>query len=314
MDRIARSKMPRSTWILLFLAIGPGCATMGDRGKPLVPTDYKIRTGPYQVCTNTKIDADAPVIRQLQHLEAQVQETLGIRVDAGETPVQVYILDDRKALSTSFSSTIPTSPSAGRFFLANGPQRVVYTFFGDRLEEDIRHEATHALLHLAVGDIPLWLDEGLAEYFEGPTDRKGVNPSTSRGSRPTSPPAGRPTWAGWRPSNPSARCRPRLPGVLGLGPLPAQRLSEQQGCPPVLPGRPPVLARGEAALESARGFHPSGLMLAHLDRVRQTPVAVNAPRDPTVRLQSAVTTEPALAPSSVKRRSLMSRFFGMFGS
>jgi hypothetical protein len=42
----------------------------------------------------------------------------------------------------------------------------VYTARGTHLEEDLRHEATHALLHRAVGHLPLWLDEGMAEYFE----------------------------------------------------------------------------------------------------------------------------------------------------
>ncbi len=47
-----------------------------------------------------------------------------------------------------------------------GQDRVVYTYVNPRLEEDLRHEATHALLRGAFGDLPLWLDEGLAEYFE----------------------------------------------------------------------------------------------------------------------------------------------------
>src|SRR4029077_19379610 len=70
----------------------------------------------------------------------------------------------------------PELPPRRAFFLAQGSRRVVYTFLGDRLQEDLRHEATHALLNVAVGDIPLWLDEGLAEYFERPDDRGGVNP------------------------------------------------------------------------------------------------------------------------------------------
>ena len=115
-------------------------------------------------------------LRQLQSLEAEVRETLGLVVDPGEHPVEVYILDDRKAFDHFLTFYYPDLPHRRAFFLANGDQRVVYTFFGDRLEEDIRHEATHALLHVAIGDIPLWLDEGLAEYFEGPLDRKGVNP------------------------------------------------------------------------------------------------------------------------------------------
>jgi hypothetical protein len=35
---------------------------------------------------------------------------------------------------------------------------------------------THALLHSVLKDVPLWLDEGLAEYYEIPPENKGVNP------------------------------------------------------------------------------------------------------------------------------------------
>ena len=56
------------------------------------------------------------------------------------------------------------------FFLAQGSRQVVYTYFNPQLEVDLRHEATHALLHLAIAELPLWLDEGLAEYFEVPEE------------------------------------------------------------------------------------------------------------------------------------------------
>ena len=52
---------------------------------------------------------------------------------------------------------------------------LVYTFWGDRIQQDLRHELTHALLHSVIRDVPLWLDEGLAEYFELPPDKNGVN-------------------------------------------------------------------------------------------------------------------------------------------
>ena len=41
--------------------------------------------------------------------------------------------------------------------------------------EDLRHEVTHAYLHSVLPNIPLWLDEGLAEYFEVPRGRHGLN-------------------------------------------------------------------------------------------------------------------------------------------
>ena len=37
---------------------------------------------------------------------------------------------------------------------------------GPDFEIDLRHEATHALLHGSLPMVPLWLDEGLAKYFE----------------------------------------------------------------------------------------------------------------------------------------------------
>ena len=47
---------------------------------------------------------------------------------------------------------------------------------GDHLRTDLRHELTHALLHSVLKDVPLWLDEGLAGYFELPPENDGVNP------------------------------------------------------------------------------------------------------------------------------------------
>jgi hypothetical protein len=43
---------------------------------------------------------------------------------------------------------------------------MVIAFWGDKIAEDIRHEVTHGYLHAAVSNLPLWLDEGLAEFFE----------------------------------------------------------------------------------------------------------------------------------------------------
>ena len=81
------------------------------------------------------------------------------------------MLDDRSSFLHLLRYYFPELPPRRAFFLAQGDQRIVYTYLGPRLEEDLRHEATHALLRGRFGDVPLWLDEGLAEYFEaGPSD------------------------------------------------------------------------------------------------------------------------------------------------
>ena len=143
-----------------------GCATTGDRGQSIIPEQYSTRTGPYAIFTNYPLPSDDAVVKQLVALRTEVEDTLGVNAEPGDHPIEVYILSDRKTYEHFLKFYYPELPQRRAFFIAQGDRRVVYTFKGDRLEEDIRHEATHALLNLAVGEIPLWLDEGLAEYFE----------------------------------------------------------------------------------------------------------------------------------------------------
>jgi hypothetical protein len=171
-----RRGAPLRPILVLLTALGPfGCATLGEPGESLVPTRYRTRTGPYAVFSNFPIAADAPAIRSLHSLEQDIEANLGVRVNADEPPVEVYILNDRPSFTHFLKFYYPDLPSRRAFFLAQGTQRVVFTFMGERLEEDLRHEATHALLNVAYGDLPLWLDEGLAEYFEGPDAHRGLN-------------------------------------------------------------------------------------------------------------------------------------------
>jgi hypothetical protein len=40
----------------------------------------------------------------------------------------------------------------------------------------LRHEVAHGYLHAVAPGLPLWLDEGIAEYFEVPRGSDGMNP------------------------------------------------------------------------------------------------------------------------------------------
>ncbi|GIT30210.1 MAG: hypothetical protein Ct9H300mP1_22560 [Planctomycetaceae bacterium] len=68
--------------------------------------------------------------------------------------------------------------------------------------EDLRHEFTHGVLHSSLKRVPLWLDEGLAEYFEvvGPKPG-GVNTEYPTGWPRRLPTAGNRTWNGWKNSS-----------------------------------------------------------------------------------------------------------------
>jgi hypothetical protein len=297
-------------WIALVpLLLAAGCSAMGARGKPLVPTGHITRTGPFAIQTNARLEPDAPIVRQLRSLETQARETLGLSVDAGDNPVEVYVLDDRAAFDHFLTFYYPELPHRRAFFLANGNHRVVYTFFNDRLEEDVRHEAAHGLFHLAVGDMPLWLDEGLAEYFEVPLDRRGLNPEHV--DRLPADLA-----AGWKPD--LARLE-SLRNVKEMTPRDYREswawvhylLNDSRSHKTALLAYLADLRTKHEARPLSERLEPGPgpALVAHLGRLRdQPPIAASG--DPTVRLQSGP-AEPIAPP---RRRSLLARIRDLFGS
>jgi hypothetical protein len=289
---------------------------LGDPGQSLVPTRYQTRTGPFIVSTNFAIASDAPAIRSLQALERDVEATLGVRVRADEPPIEVKILSDRQAFMHFLRFYYPELPPRRAFFLAEGSRRVVYTYLGARLEEDLRHEATHALLNVAIGDLPLWLDEGLAEYFEGPGSRQGLN-AEHLGRLPQD------LASGWKPD------LARLEALRSVGQMAPRDYRESWAWVHYLltgssPGRALLLAylADLHALSDAQPLserlravdgQPTALLLAHLERVRALPLAATQPAaEPTVRLQDNP-LEPPRATTPVSRRGLLARLRTLFG-
>jgi hypothetical protein len=122
------------------------------------------------VYSNTPIPAESPAVSCLHSLETDLSSRLGYRALVGQDPVEIYVLSDRNAYAHFLKFYYPELPPRRAFFLAQGERRVIYTYLSDRLEEDLRHESAHALIRGCYGDLPLWLDEGLAEYFETRTD------------------------------------------------------------------------------------------------------------------------------------------------
>ncbi len=162
-------------WLVVVTAIS-GCSTLALRDNTLIPTRHQIDVGPYVVHSNFPLPSDSLAVVELGRLRSQVEQALEIPIDAPTGSIEVYILDDSRAFAHFLNTYYHELPQRRAFFLAQGERRVVYTFLGDRLAEDLRHEATHALLHTIVSDMPLWLDEGLAEYFEDAGAVPGDNP------------------------------------------------------------------------------------------------------------------------------------------
>jgi hypothetical protein len=178
--------------LVIFLAVGCNSFSLHvlsrDKGDktgadahvlPAPPGRYTFRVAPYVFLSDLEVPRDQPLFGELANLRDQVYHEL--QLTPGRSAVQVYLFENEERYKQFMHAVYPSLPPRRAFFIAQqramggADDLLVYTRWGDRIQQDLRHELTHALLHGVIRDVPLWLDEGLAEYFELPPDRDGVN-------------------------------------------------------------------------------------------------------------------------------------------
>lgn len=137
---------------------------------PSLPGAHEARVAPFLFRSDRPLPEKHPALTTAASLRDRVAKELKIPPARGV--ILVYIFGEKGSFDQYLRKRYPQLPSRRAFFVAQGRQGgrdedlMVLTWWSDRLEQDLRHELTHALLHSALPDVPLWLDEGLAEYFE----------------------------------------------------------------------------------------------------------------------------------------------------
>ena len=125
------------------------------------------------------IHSDSPVpsqhrlIEELALRRTDLHERLGTPLS--NEPIDIYLFDNEERFEKYLRMYHPLFPSRRAFFMETDTRLAVYAYWGDHVAEDLRHEVTHGYLHAVCARIPLWLDEGLAEYFEVPRGTGGLN-------------------------------------------------------------------------------------------------------------------------------------------
>ncbi len=174
-----RNLGPLLLWLVLLLA---GCGSLSHHDPtpslPPLPSKKEIRAGQYVFITDVDLKQDDPLLKDLERLQEQVCKEL--QIPPGSNLVHVYLFSNRQKYQEYMEAAFKSLPSRRAFFMARaddrgGQELLVYTYWGDRIREDLRHELTHALLHSVLRNVPLWLDEGLAEFFETPPEWHGLN-------------------------------------------------------------------------------------------------------------------------------------------
>jgi hypothetical protein len=105
--------------------------------------------------------------RLIEELEAGGHDLRSLlKLPPSDEPIQVYLFDNEKEYQSFLRERFPEFPDRRAIFVKDDTTLSVFAFWGERVGEDLRHEVTHGFLHAVIPDLPLWLDEGLAEYFE----------------------------------------------------------------------------------------------------------------------------------------------------
>jgi len=116
-----------------------------------------------------------PLFQELVGLRDEVAHQLSI--PPCEEQIDVYLFSSKPVYENYMGKYFPgVSPRRAMFIKSNSPGNV-FAYASRDIAVDLRHETTHALLHATLPVVPLWLDEGLAEYFEIPSaQRANDNP------------------------------------------------------------------------------------------------------------------------------------------
>lgn len=96
-----------------------------------------------------------------------VEERLQLRL--GAEPIEIRLYSSRRRYLAEVSALSSDVRRQRGLYVIREGRACVFSFPHGDLEQTLRHEATHAWLHSALPYVPLWLDEGLASYFEAVT-------------------------------------------------------------------------------------------------------------------------------------------------
>ncbi|QDV78015.1 hypothetical protein [Botrimarina mediterranea] len=145
------------------------------------------RVGPFVCRSAFPLDDALLADADLASLERELRRVLAL--GPCKNQVEVVLLNDAQQHRRYIAERHPTAPYRRALYYQTKQRAVIYTYRHSELAIDLRHECTHALLHADLPMVPLWLDEGLAEYFEprpadrahGPDHLEGVVSEAARG-------------------------------------------------------------------------------------------------------------------------------------
>lgn len=127
-----------------------------------------VRAGRFLLISDVALDDAGGIAADLEALHDQVQSEL--RLPGIDEAVRVYIFARHTTFARYVRKHIPylarvETHRRGLFLLRNGVPHI-FVVRDEHFTASLRHEFVHVVLNTSVPALPLWLDEGLAMYYE----------------------------------------------------------------------------------------------------------------------------------------------------
>ena len=163
----------RAVWILVGVTCLAGGCISPWTARLTLPARYSVVRDQLVIHSDFPLATNHRLLTELTTVRNDLGQRLGIPIS--DEPIQVYLFENEEEFRGFVRLYYPELPNRRAFFLETDTRLQIYAQWGDRLGEDLRHEVTHGYLHAAVPNLPLWLDEGIAEYYEVPRSSRGLN-------------------------------------------------------------------------------------------------------------------------------------------
>lgn len=163
----------RAVWILVAVScLAGGCAHPWT-ARLTLPARHSVVRDQLVIYSDFPLTASHRLLTELMAVRNDLEQRLGIPIS--DEPIHIYLFENEQEFRGFVRLYHPEFPDRRAFFLETDTRLQIYAQWGDRLGEDLRHEVTHGYLHATVPSLPLWLDEGIAEYYEVPRGSRGLN-------------------------------------------------------------------------------------------------------------------------------------------
>ncbi len=157
--------------LAIFISFGLGCAI--SRPTSTLPAKRELVREPLVFHADFNLPRDHLLLDDLVARKLDLADELELEIS--DQPIHVFLFANETDFRDYMAKHHPSLPDRRAFFIKTETSSSVYAYWSARVAEDLRHEITHAYLHGSVPQIPLWLDEGIAEYFETPRNLNSIH-------------------------------------------------------------------------------------------------------------------------------------------